>query len=247
MLSPLLALAVGASPAAATVTFIDAIVTSQARSGIGELDTVFTGTPGVSSDFTKAPYVTSGASSSADRFLAQVDASSAGAIDFASLTQASFFVRTLVSVDALANQPFAHGAATATALYDFTVSGDSLVTFMIGASADPTASVSLDLYSLDAGTYLRHDQVNGVDTRSNFLTAGSYGVRLIAAAETLVLTTPYSVVAGSGGVANLSLSITALTTPPAVPEPATWAMMAAGFAAAGTRMRRRAAFPLGAA
>ncbi|BAK64758.1 hypothetical protein SLG_00830 [Sphingobium sp. SYK-6] len=44
----------------------------------------------------------------------------------------------------------------------------------------------------------------------------------------------------AGSVQGVTLSIEALTPPPAVPEPATWAMLIGGFALTGLAMRRSA-------
>lgn len=241
---PLLALAL--SPAKATVTFLKAGAYSQTRVGIGAPDTVTDGPSDQSSDFDADPYVVSRSDSVDERFQAQVRASSAGAGSFERPASAEFFVRSSVDAEALAGQLATHGTAIAGTFYNFSVDTESMLAFTIDTvpvSANPTANIMVDLFSLDAlghpSTYYRLGYFAGRGTSSYTLPAGSYGFELAAFSEGTV---PANLISSGGAIsgasANLSLSIVSPTAPVAgVPEPATWAMMLAGFGFIGGVMR----------
>lgn len=239
-LLPLLAAAAAASPADAAVTSSHAGADSQTQAGIGAPDTVTHGPSDRSLDVATDPYVVSKSDSRDDRGLSQVIDSAGSAVQFTGPDKADFFVRSSVNANAVNGQfqfP-AHGAASGSAFYDFSVNTESTLSLSFSAfsSATPaaTAYVALNLFNADTNTYLRQGLVSGTDTVSYTVPVGSYGITLTAFAEgTIPANIPVNSQTIGSATANLSLSVSA------VPEPATWALMLLGIGAVGTVQRRR--------
>ena len=255
-LLPLLAAtaAAAASPAAAAVSAIQGGADSQTQVGVGAPDTVKFGPSDRTDDVAADPYVVSRSDSREDEYFARVIDSSGSAVRLDGPNQAEFFVRSSVDANAGVGDPQfqkrAHGAASGSAFYDFSVDTASSLSFALSAffsSATPSvnAYVALNLFSYDTHTYLRQGYVAGSETFAYTVPVGSYGVTLTSFAEGAV---PADIrvdsEANGSAVANLSLSVSAVSLPapvPAVPEPATWGLMLFGIGAVGMAHRRRKA------
>lgn len=110
-------------------------------------------------------------------------------------------------------------------------------------------TISGDAYSTFfhiSGSYVSPTAVNGVFTHDDGATV--YVDNVYAggsAAETSVVSSPYTLAAGSHNVdvyyvaGNGTPSVFNFSSPGGVPEPASWALMILGFGAAGAGVRRR--------
>jgi len=238
---PLLASAVATPEVQATVTFIQAGADTHTQTGSDAPDTVSYGPSDRSLNVSLDPYVVSKSDSRVDHGTTTATASAGSAVQFNGADKADFFVRSSVNADAGAG-PFqfpAHGSASGSAFYDFSVSTESTLSLSFaaypsGQTPSTNSYVALNLFSADAHTYLRQGLVSGLETMSFIVPAGSYGVTLTAFAEGMI---PAHIAANteaaSGATANVSLSISA------VPEPATGALMLVGLCAVGEARRRR--------
>jgi len=227
------------------VRFIEAGASTVTRAGIGTPDETRTASD-ASFDFGDG-YFASTMSLPADFQMTQVRTSAAGAMSFNGVDKADLFVRAQARADALTFQPPAHGVASGTAFYYFSVDTASTLSFSAFASpanAGEQSNVTVSLFSLPGtglpGTTYRDGWLAGSGSESYDLAAGTYGFWLTANADAATAATgadPHRV--DSGAVANLSLSI---VSPPAVsnaPEPAMWATMVIGFGAVGATLRSR--------
>lgn len=242
---PLLASAVVTPNARATVTVIQAGADTRTQAGIDAPDTVSYGPSDRSFDVAVDPFVSSRSDSRVDHGTTRVIDSAGSAVQFDGNDKADFFVRSSVNADAGAG-PFqfpAHGSASGSAFYDFSVSTESTLSFTFASySSGPTAStnsyVALNVFSADSHSYLRQGLVEGLETVSYIVPAGDYGVTLVAFAEgTIPANIASNAQAVSGATANLSLSISA------VPEPATAALMLFGLCAIANLTRCRSLVP----
>ncbi|MEO6277230.1 PEP-CTERM sorting domain-containing protein [Roseateles sp.] len=238
---PLLASVVATPNAQATVTVIQAGADTHTQAGIDAPDTVSYGPSDRSFDISLDPYVVSKSDSRIDHGMTTAIASAGSAVQFNGPDNADFFVRSSVNADAGvgAFQFPAHGSASGSAFYDFSVSTESTLSFTFaaypsGLTPSTNSYVALNLFSADTHTYLRQGLVTGLQTLSYIVPAGNYGVTLTAFAEgTIPAHLTANAQAVSGATANLSLSISA------VPEPATGALMLFGLCAVGEVRRQR--------
>lgn len=245
VLLPVLAAAAAASPAAAAVTLIQAGADSQTQVGVGAPDTVKFGPSDLTFDVVADPYVSSKSDSRDERGLSQVVDSAAGAVQLDGADKAEFFVRSSVAADAIPGdfQFPAHGAASGSAFYDFSVDTESTLSFAFSAFASgaPSAYVALNLFSYGTHAYLRQGHVAGIETVAYTVPVGSYGVTLTTFAEGAIpANIRVNTAVSLSAVANVSLSVSAVSQPvpvPAVPEPATWGLMFLGIGTIGMAHR----------
>jgi hypothetical protein len=253
--SSLAAAALALSPAGATVTFVKGAAYSQTQGAIGGNGQTVRGPDSEITAFSPN-YPVSRSDIAMPGAQATVTSSSASAVSFDSVSAADFFVRTSIATHADAHGPSTYASATASALYDFSIDTQSILSFTAftnPVSASPTANITVDLFSLDAlgqpETYYRQAYFAGSGTLSYTLAPGLYSIVIAALSEG---STPanYSLAPGSlaNATANMTLSILSPAAPVSdVPEPATWAMMVVGFGAIGTSVRARRLKGIGAA
>jgi hypothetical protein len=245
---PLLAAAVIAGPAGATVSFVQTSATSYTSGGIGRPDTINQGPSPVYTDYASGSYAVSTSDFSDERFLAQVKASTAAAVRLNSLTDVDFLARSSVTIDVLANQLPSHGQASATAIYDFAVDTASSLTFSITTvpvSASNQDYVSFSVFSLDTDgmilDVIRRGVFAGISNGTTYdVPPGIYSVQFNTFADGNVPTITYPGGARASALVGANLSINSPAAVPGVPEPATWAMMISGLGLVGAAMRRRA-------
>jgi hypothetical protein len=176
-----------------------------------------------------------------ERGLSEAEGVARSAVQFVSPGKADFFVSSSAKAGASSAQVgsayAAHGAASGSAFYDFSVDTASKLSLAFGAfsSATPgaTAYIALNLFSYDTHDYLRQGVVAGVDTESYTVPVGSYGLTFTAFSEGIsAARIPVSDTIGSA-IGNLSLSVSVS----AVPEPASWVLLLLGGVAAAVSQR----------
>jgi hypothetical protein len=235
----------GLSPAAATVTFVEAVAGAQTTAGISGPAEVKNGPSDDSADIGDG-FFSSKSDSRQDAMMSQVLTSSAGAIQFNGPDSADFFVRSSSIADSLMDVAVPHGDATGRTLYYFLIDTGSTFSFTAFASPDapgPAANVSIDLFSVGSagrpGIFYHHGQFGGSETFSYQLAAGFYGFEVDAYSRAA----SFGIRVTTSSVANVSLTIDSPPPLSAAPEPASWAMMLGGFGLIGDMMRaRRRAF-----
>lgn len=245
---PLLAAALMAAPAEATVSFVQTSANSYTSGGIGRPDTINAGPSPVYTDHASGAYAVSTSDFRDDRFLAQVRASTAAAVRLNSLTDVDFLLRSSVNIDALANQLPSHGQASAGASYDFAVDTASRLTFSITTvpvSASNQDYVSFSIFGLDSdGSILdviRSGVFAGTTPGTSFdVGPGIYSVQFGTFADGNLPTVTYPGGARASALVGANLSIASPPAVSSVPEPATWAMMIGGLGLVSAAMRRRA-------
>lgn len=155
------------------------------------------------------------------------------------LSGVTFSAEQIFQIDSAASA-FSAGAAYSSDYLEW--QGNSPQTLMTISFAAPVTAVGFDfmeIYSISTQFTIIADGITTV--RTSGASPSFFGITSGSAFTSLSVSVPRANAAAANGAAFPTLDNLTFVTSTVVPEPATWAMMIAGFGLAGAALRRRTA------